>query len=43
MNRKDRATTLSAFNSSLGVAEMLREEKQCKSANLEKAIWKFRL
>jgi hypothetical protein len=43
MNRKDRATALSAFDSSLGMAEMLRKEKQWKSANLEKATWKFRL
>lgn len=42
MNRKDQATALSAFNSSLGMAEMIRKEKQCKSASLEKVTWKFR-
>ena len=40
--REDRATASGAFNFNLRMRETVRKEKQCKSGNLGKAIWKSR-
>src|ERR1022692_723098 len=43
INRKDQDTASMALDSNLEMRETVSKEKQCRSANLERAAWKFRL
>ena len=42
LNRKDQDTASRALDSNLEMRETVPKEKQCRSANWERAAWKFR-